>query len=115
MTPAECERFLSRFVVNETTGCWLWTSTRLTDSYGRPRNGYGVMRIGRKMQRAHRLSYELHVGPIPDGLFVCHACDVPACVNPGHLWLGTQADNMRDKKRKGRARGGNSRLTESAA
>lgn len=83
--------------------CWLWTgaTTRRYDG-GR---GYGVIGIGRHLQGnvlAHRLSWVIHFGPIPVGLYALHRCDTPPCVNPRHLWLGTYADNGRDMVMKGR-------------
>lgn len=79
-------------------GCWLWTGNRNA-------KGYGYTRFMGLNWLAHRLAYTLNVGQIPIGLFVCHACDTPACVNPGHLWLGTKGDNNRDMGRKNRAHG----------
>lgn len=77
------------------SGCWLWTGGLIS-------TGYGKMRHKGKMQRAHRVSYELHRGPIPTGMKVCHRCDVPTCVNPDHLFLGTDMDNAQDREAKGR-------------
>ena len=85
--------------VNKTEGCWLWTRS-ITNS------GYGD--IGRtpyeKGWLAHRLSWAIHNGPILDGLYVLHTCDVRLCVNPDHLFLGTHQDNMNDMEEKGRRR-----------
>lgn len=64
--------------------------------------GYGVLRDGGKTKLAHRVAYELHVGEIPAGLFVCHSCDNPRCIQPTHLFLGTNGDNVRDMMQKGR-------------
>lgn len=104
------ERFWRK--VNKTETCWLWTAA--TDGHG-----YGVFGwADRKMKLAHRLSWEISNGKIQDGLCVLHRCDVPLCVNPHHLFLGTRGDNNRDRELKGRgnhARGENSgvsKLTE---
>lgn len=107
------ERLMARVEMDPNSGCWLWSGSCL------PR-GYGTLRVvGRRRVYAHRLSYELHVGPIPKSLHVCHACDTPACVNPAHLWVGTCADNHADKVAKGRQPRGeamyNAKLTEEQA
>lgn len=75
--------------------CWLWTA------FVTPK-GYGCTRSGGRNAPAHRVAYELAHGPIPDGLYVCHRCDVRACCNPAHLFLGTAKDNTQDMLRKGR-------------
>lgn len=64
--------------------------------------GYGHFRIGQRIEKAHRIAYELFVGEIPDGLLVCHRCDTPGCVNPLHLFLGTNDDNLQDRQEKRR-------------
>lgn len=69
------------------------------------KGGYGVKTFQRKHKLLHRVAWEWANGPIPDGANVLHRCDKPACVNPEHLFLGTQADNMRDMYQKGRSRG----------
>jgi len=81
--------------VEKTDGCWNWTSAK------HPK-GYGLFSIKNRNQRAHRVSYELCKGPIPEGMQVLHECDNPSCVKPEHLFLGTNADNMADKVAKGR-------------
>ena len=81
--------------INKTDSCWLWMSSTV--------KGYGQFGFGGKMFLSHRFMWELKFGSIPPGLQVCHKCDVPLCVNPDHLWLGTAKDNIRDcwnKKRK---------------
>lgn len=74
-------------------GCIVYTGYRDKDGYGR---------VGGDERRAHRLAYTELVGPIPDGMLVCHRCDNPPCVNPDHLFLGTAKDNMQDKHKKKR-------------
>ncbi len=87
------DKFWSR--VDKTGDCWAWTGAK-------SEWGYGNLRLDGKYTRAHRVSWELTHGPIPAGLFVLHECDNPPCCNPGHLSLGTCADNARDMVRRGR-------------
>jgi hypothetical protein len=75
--------------------CWNWTGAKL-------KTRYGVLTHKRKQYKAHRAMYTLTKGEIPNGMFVCHSCDNPSCVNPKHLWLGTPLDNMLDKVAKNR-------------
>lgn len=85
--------------VEKTPECWVWTGSKDRKGYGR----LVVNEAGRAVPRlAHRLSYQLLVGPIPDKMFVCHRCDNPSCVNPEHLWIGTNRDNALDMVEKGR-------------
>lgn len=84
--------------VEKGSNCWEWTASKDNDGYGQIGYQNG------EMIRAHRYSWILHFGEIPDGLFVCHHCDNPSCVRPDHLFLGTALANNRDKIRKGRAK-----------
>ena len=97
LTPKQFGRPVSRFWANvqKTNGCWEWTG-------GKHAPGYGRLFVATKEMRAHRFSWLIHNGRIPDGLFVCHKCDNPNCVNPEHLFLGTHQDNMDDMVAKGR-------------
>jgi hypothetical protein len=94
------QRLIRHIAINKISGCWEWIGSK--------RNGYGRMIIGsrtdgtRRSMSAHRVSYELTYGKIPDGMEVCHKCDNPCCVNPEHLFVGTRQDNIDDRERKGR-------------
>lgn len=96
MTPSILQRFLDKVHPEPNSGCWLWTGS--AHSFG-----YGFFHMEGKTQRAHRVSFQLHCGPIESGMCVLHECDNPYCVNPDHLRLGTQADNVHDCVKKGRA------------
>lgn len=115
--PSEADRFWSKVRPEPGDGCWLWTGSTV--------RGYGSFRLTRRGSeriargvKAHRWSWEAHYGPIAAGLHVCHRCDVPRCVNPAHLFLGTALENQRDCKAKGRvpkgARRAGAKLTDDA-
>lgn len=106
----DIERFEQKYIPEPMSGCFLWMCAQ-------HRQGYGSLAIKGKSLLAHRVSWELHRGQIPEGIKVLHRCDNPCCVNPDHLFLGTQSDNVADCGRKGRSnkRGsinGNAKLTE---
>jgi hypothetical protein len=89
------ERFWKHVLFGDT--CWEWVGCLYE-------GGYGMIRVDNRNRRAHRIAWLLTYGEIPAGQLVCHKCDNPPCVRPSHLFLGTDADNMRDKRLKGRAR-----------
>ena len=116
MSKTILQRFNEKWLPHPRTGCWIWTG-----SLGS--TGYGAFGAQGKTRKAHRVSWEIHNGEIPKhdsshGMCVCHKCDNPRCVNPSHLFLGTNTDNVRDMVRKGRhvppigEFGGASKLTE---
>ena len=93
------ERLAFRTGAPDAKGCTLWTAYKNA-------HGYGVMTWQKRLQLAHRMAWVNANGPIPDGMEVCHSCDVPACVNVAHLFVGTHKDNMADRQAKGRTRPG---------
>ena len=113
------ERFHQKYKIDE-SGCWLWIGGTRPNSKGVPYPRHWT--DDQKSIGAHRFSFELTLGAIPKGMYVCHKCDTPLCVNPNHLFIGTHHDNMRDmvqKKRSFTGRGenkkGRSKLTNQQA
>ena len=94
--PDDTKRFHESYILASESDCWLWEKS-LTFGYGNATwEGQAIY--------AHRLSWIIHNGPIPEGMLVCHHCDVKNCVNPEHLFVGTQKDNMQDCAKKGRVK-----------
>ena len=89
------ERFWEKVNRDGPGGCWIWT--------GSTNGRYGQVCLNGVPKKAHRISWEMKNGPIPDGLHCLHRCDRPECCNPSHLFIGTQADNIADMIKKGRA------------
>ena len=104
------ENILNSITIDEDTGCWNWNR-------GKSTRGYGMLSFGGE-DKAHRVAYKEYIGDIPPGQVICHRCDNPSCVNPEHLFAGTQGDNIKDMDSKGRrnpAKGSancNSKITE---
>jgi hypothetical protein len=93
------DSFLEKVIPEPMSGCWLWTGGSTAD-------GYGLMSLNGKQDRAHRLSYKIYCGEVPEGMGVLHRCDVPYCVNPDHLYVGTQQQNCQDQVDRQRNRRG---------
>ena len=88
-------RFWLKVKGGKPSECWEWQGYTM-----KTKGGYGQINIAGEVKYAHRVSYEFLYGPIPSGMLICHRCNNPKCVNPGHLYMGTDADNAADKSRK---------------
>lgn len=92
------DRFMCK-AVKTNSGHWMWEGARPGVKHS-DRWKYGAFKLDGKVERAHRVAWMLFKGPIPEGLLVCHVCDIPLCVNPDHLFVGTHQDNMKDAMEK---------------
>jgi len=112
LTEKNIRNFWKKVKAADEASCWNWTASK--------RNGYGAIKINGKMRPSHRVSWIIHNGKIPKGLHVLHRCDNPVCCNPNHLFLGTHAENMKDRDEKGRVahnrgeKNGRAKLTKEA-
>lgn len=88
-------RFIEKILIGD--GCWNWTGAKNSP-------GYGYFSLKGRQERANRISFKFFKGEIPEGKFICHTCDNPACVRPSHLFYGSQSENIKDAYRKGRIR-----------
>ena len=94
--PSIAERFWKKVDVRDPDACWTWLASTKQGGYGK------IIGDDGRFYLAHRVAYELLIGVIPVGMLLCHRCDNPACVNPAHMFTGTQADNLKDMRAKGR-------------
>lgn len=99
LNPEAIKRFTEKFHKGEQNDCWNWLA-------GKVRDGYGFFSVNGNLHKAHRVSWVIYRGDIPEGMSVLHHCDNRACINPNHLYLGTHQDNMRDMVRRGRSLSG---------
>ena len=91
------ERLLNNIELITESGCWIWMGYVT-------KWGYGTISVDYKKKCTHRMAYQEMIGEIPKGMLVCHTCDVPSCINPNHLFVGTHQDNMDDMTKKGRGK-----------
>lgn len=87
-------RLMDGFIKDESSGCWVWQRSK-------HKNGYGWLKVFGKVVSAHRYSYEIHKGKIPEGMEILHSCDNKRCINPGHLRVGTHKENMAEASTRG--------------